>query len=223
MTTKAVLIAGTRTGGTYLGCALSNHPQIFCIREEIFHRDSTWKAIKRDQRLAIIYNQQFYDVGMFKVTLAQVVRTKLADCIASLKPKIIYLKREKIVEQAASLLINNLTRARQLKGHPTHTFRSVKPPKVTLNPREYVQRYNEILGRRKAAEVFFRKAKKVSGYSVHRVTYEKMIAQPNLTMEGICNFLGVKPYPFVSWMKKVHTVPYPEFVTNWDELVRSVR
>lgn len=218
MTTKALLVADVRTGGTYLCCALSNQPQIFCVREEPFHKSSVWKKVPWDRRLMTIFNQKFYDVAMCKITPSQLGNTGLANFLVARRPKIVYLTREKVTEQAASDLINNM----RLKGHPTHTFSTANPPKVTLDPKQFVGHYNGILKRRKIAEVFLKGARKVSGNPAYRLTYESLIALPNPTMKGICNFLGVKPFAFVSRMKKVHSVPYAEFVTNWDELIRSV-
>ncbi len=218
MTTKALLVADVRTGGTYLCCALSNQPQIFCVREEPFHKSSVWKKVPWDRRLMTIFNQKFYDVAMCKITPSQLGNLKLAQFLIHLKPKIIYLTRNKVTEQAASDLINNM----RLKGHPTHTFSTANPPKVTLDPKQFVKRYNGILKRRKVAEAFLKDAKRFSGDLIYYIPYENMLAQPDYTMKGICNFLGVKPFAFVSRMKKVHSVPYAEFVTNWDELIRSV-
>jgi len=196
--------------------------QIFCVREEPWHRTSAWHFIPPSTRLKVILAQRFYAVSMCKLTASNVLEQCVWDQVCSLKSslRILYLERTNLVEQAASDVINNL----RMAGHPTHTFNQVDPGLVTLKPKAVLTSYENLLQRRRRT----RKLLKESGISILSLTYEGLTGGtevsciPEKISREICSFLGVDQLPLCTRMKKVHKKLYSEFVSNWIEVLAMV-
>jgi hypothetical protein len=226
---RAVIIADVRTGGHFLTSCLSMHPQIFCVREEPFHKKSAWKPLGRGPATQLIWSQHYYDVCMFKCTPSQIFpgKHKLWKIIVKSGAKIIYLKRENMVEQAISDAIN---RARK-EGHPAHRFSgdlssSVSPPPVFIAVDEAKRSMRGLLQRARRTETLIRRAP----VEVLNLTYEELIDPdefsteiPESTGDRICSFLGVLKCKLWSRMEKVHRAPYIDFVSNWEEIKKCLR
>ena len=208
----AILIAGPRTGATFLCCCLSNHPQVFCARGEPLHWGSRWLHAVPDwkTRFDLLMRQPFYEVSMFKAMDRNIFgHAEVWEFVQQYNPelRILYLERENILYQAASCEINRRHRRGELYSHPTRTFTSVRPRPCKLNPARVLQQYRWIKGdvarnRRCLAET------KVP--TLH-LTYETLTAQSS----RICEFLGVRHELLRTGLKKVHVQPYEELVTNW--------
>jgi len=220
----AIIVADVRAGGHLLTCALSNHPQIFCVREEPLHRKSVWRLVPLKVVLAVILQQRYYEVSMCKLTASHILRPAIWKQVVDYKPslRVLYLERENLMEQVASDVINNM----HLEGHPTHTMHTMHTfeqpalPPVTLKPKDILASSKGILQRR----VEVRRRLKSSKLPVLYLTYEELTAGaevsclPKKVTDKICTFLEVDCSPLCTNMRKVHSKPYSEFVSNWDEI-----
>jgi len=226
----ALLIAGVRTGGTFLSVALSNHPQIFCARGEPFHRRSLWKSAIPDEaaRLELLWNQQGYVISMFKISVADVRKPSRWSAIKGrLKIKILSLTRENSLEQAASNEINRMHCSGKLRSHPAHSFDEVNPAPVVLGVGSFIKEYKRAIGAKK------RTRKMLGNLSnpVLYLTYEQItrggkgeVTQiPEEASKRICKFLGVDLLPLSSQLRKIHKRPYEEIVTNWREILGAMK
>lgn len=212
----AILIAGPRTGGTFLCCCLSNHPQVFCTRGEPLHWGSRWLHAVSDWkvRFDLLMRQPFYEVSMFKAMDHDIfAHPELWEFLQQYDPelRILYLERENILYQAASHEINRLHRRGDLPGHPTRTFVSVKPEPCELDPELVRQRYRWI----KKDTARNRKLLAESGLPVLYLIYEEMTIMGMAQSSQICEFLEVRNELLHTDLKKVHAQPYEELVTNW--------
>ena len=221
----AIILAGPRTGGTFLACCLSNHPDIYCTRGEPFHRGSRWGVACQDQteRLKLIWCQQHYRACMCKLMHNHASREQVWQCIIEYEPqvKIIYLTRENIVEQSVSVAINIAQRSGKVCDHPTHTFEQVHPTPATLDPYDVFNWCRSLTQRQGDWSQRFQE----SGLPVLHVTYEQMTrgvetsSIANSATEEICQFLEVPYREMYSDMRKLHRGTMAETVANWDEVV----
>ena len=71
----AIIIAGPRTGGTFLAHGLSNHPQVYCERQEIIHVNSSYRLVGLGLMpadiLRIVWGQSGYLVSACKLQYSQ--------------------------------------------------------------------------------------------------------------------------------------------------------
>lgn len=215
----AIVIAGPRTGGTFLCCCLSNHPQIFCTRGEPLHWGSRWLHAVPDLKVRcdLLMQQPFYEVSMFKAMDHDVFgHPEVWEFLRQYDPelKILYLERENVLYQAVSCEINVLHRRGELPGHPTRTFIPVIPERCELDPARVLIRYRQI----RVNTARNRKALAESNIPVLYLFYEEMTAMDVSQSSQICEFLEVRDEQLHTNLKKVHTLPYEELMTNWSEI-----
>ena len=224
----AVLIAGVRTGGTFLCAALSNHPQIFCTRGEPAHARSRWRLAAPDwqARMGLLWFQQWYEISMFKLTEQQAFWPPGWKFIQQQRPlvRIIYLRRENVLHQALSNMINVLRGEGKAPGHETHTFKNLDPPKVVIPPDRFVDLYRSTMTRVEKALHILSK----HDLPILYLTYEQITGGvdasylPDEVSNQICDFFQVDQIRLFSHMKKVHTKPYSETVANWGAVIRAL-
>jgi len=224
-----ILLTEPRTGGTFLAGCLSNHTDIFCARGEPFHRGSRWGVACQDEveRLELIWTQQHYRVCMCKLMRNHALRERVWEHLMSREPpvKIIYLTREDIVKQGVSIAINIAHRSGKMRDHPTHTFETVHPQPVTLDPYDVFNWCRSLTERHRD----FNQRLVECGLLVMRITYEQITGDAEVSVIGrpiaeeICQFLEV-PYQELHYsMRKLHREPMAQTVANWDELVAFLR
>ena len=212
----AILIAGPRTGGTFLSCCLSNHPQIFCTRGEPLHWGSRWlHAVPNWKvRFDLLMRQPFYEVAMFKAMDRNIFgHIEVWEFLQRYDPelRILYLERENILHQAASCEINRLHRQGDLPSHPTRTFTPVKSEPCRLSPERVLQQYRWIKKDNARNRECLAKTKVPTLY----LNYEEVVTMDIAQSLRICEFLGVRTELLHTDLKKVHIQPYEDFVTNW--------
>ena len=225
----AVLIAGVRSGGTFLCTALSNHPQIFCTRGEPAHAKSRWRTAAPDwqARMELLWFQQWYEISMFKLTEQQAFWPPGWEFIQQQRPltKIIYLRRENVLQQALSNMINVLKGEGKAQGHETHTFQSLEPPNIKIPPNRLVNVYKASVARTEKALMALNKC----NLPILYLTYEQITGDvdasylPEDVSNTICDFFQVNRIKMYSHLKKVHTRPYSETVSNWDEVLDALQ
>lgn len=224
-----LLIAGVRSGGTFLCTALSNHPQIFCTRGEPAHPRSVWRSAAPDwhARLELLWTQQWYEAAMFKLTEQQAFWPPGWEFIQQQRPfvKIIHLRRENILHQALSNMISILNSEGSAPGHEFHTFKSLELSNIEIPPDRLVDLYRASVTRTENALAILNKC----NLPILYLTYEQITGGVDASYlqadvsNTICDFFQVNRMKMYSHMKKVHTKPYSETVSNWDEVLYTLK
>jgi len=221
----AILIAHTRSGGTFLAHCLSTHPDIFCPRGEPLLPAHSWRQslprhVPSSAILGCILHAFHYEVGMCRITYIQ-TNTDVCDYLRSVEAMVILLERQNLLRCAVSQEIMNMTTKGEIE-YPLHSVQTVEPPGVTLRPLAVLERC------RWQAE-WHTKMHKISSDLKLRVlclTYADVVGGemvnaerlPLATTERITSFLGVKQYPMSSPLRAISPRPLRDIVTNWDEL-----
>ncbi len=225
----AVIITLQRTGGSFLAGCLSNHPDIFCERGEPLAHRSQWAGAAPDEvaRLHLILSLQYYKVAMCKLINNHAFRPEIWEYLTTQKPpvKVLYLKRENVLDQAISHEINAGKRLGTVAGHPTHAFTEVDPPPCYLDPDGVFKRCEDEMGRYYYAESKLSKSNlPVMGLSYEEITAGGNASQiPEQVGRRICGFLGVDYAPLAYSMRKVHRQPWRNTITNWPDIVRRIQ
>lgn len=234
MTRKAILWTERRTGGTFLASCLSNHPRVFFARGEPLHSDDPWRVGVPDEaeRLQIITSQPHYDVAGCKLFRDHAIRPAVWDWLCRIQPMIIYLWREDYISQALSIVANQVYRATG-EGMPTHLYRREEPRQIHLEPEEVLfeierlqLRYGIAGDETKSNQAILQSG----GFRVLSLTYEQMtggkaeVGAIALDMAySLCAFLGVSLAPLVgAGLRRAHHRPWPEYVSNWDEVREAI-
>ena len=231
----ALIITLQRTGGSFLAYCLSNHPEIFCIRDEPLSKQNIWyrtvagSDVKADSGvnvLNLIFTQHDYKVAMCKLINDHAFRPEVWKYITSTKDKgneeikIIWLERRNTVAQAISHEINAGRRLGTIKGHPAHTYSPLDVPPVQLDPMQVLKRCINEVGRRN----FTRRKVKESKLPCLYLTYRAITgtndatAIPKPASKQICEFLDVEYVELSCRLRKVHAKPYFETVANWAQV-----
>lgn len=214
----AVIIAGVRSGGTYLAHCLSNHPQVFCDRGESLHHDSLWHRhlkVESAKLLHCLLHMQGYHVSMCKLTYNQAFGSATWRYLKRYKPAIIWLRRENVIRQSVSLLINRAARGGKVK-RPQHTFTATGPLTIGLSAERILK---QARGLRQRDE---RAARLLSNFPhVLKLTYSGITDStkpgkvPVKTAQTICKFLGVPYAPLKCDLVRVNPQPLSELIRNW--------
>lgn len=228
MATPAVIIAAIRSGGTFLAHCLSNHSQIFCARGEPLHYQSQWQQLSPDRRqlLALLLNQTGYQVSMCKATYVQALNQQLWTWLVARQPRIIWLRRENVIRQAVSVLINQAARAGSLQ-RPQHTFTPLGPlqlAQVTLSPALVLKAARGL--RAQDQQVATRLAD-INIQKICRLTYTDVVGGEGLGVERLPaetsarlgKFLGVHYERLGCELQRINDQPLRELLANWRELV----
>jgi len=221
----AILIAHTRSGGTFLTHCLSTHPDIFCPRGEPLLSAHSWRQslpsrVPSSAILGCILNAFNYKVGMCRITYVQ-TNKDVCDYLRSVKAKVILLERENILRCAVSQTIMNMAARGEIE-YPLHSTQTVELPGVTLRPPAVLERC------RWQAE-WQRKMRKISRelkLRVLRLTYADVVGGemvnaerlPLAVTERITSFLGVEQYPMSSPLRAVAPRLLHDIVANWAQL-----
>jgi predicted nuclease of predicted toxin-antitoxin system len=224
LATPMVIVAPVRAGGTFLSHCLSNHPDIYCDRGEPLRQASGWRAFTRENRaelLTVLASQTGYRVSGFKLTYDQAFQDDVQAWLATTKPRVIWLRRENLLRQAISQIVNRAVREGALQ-RAQHSFGAVAIEPVAIEPADAI-RYLVHFGRQnKAAE------KLLAELTVLPVTYEEITANREHGYEAqelnpeagarICEFLGVPYAPMPTRLVRIHAGPISSLVSNWQEL-----
>ena len=221
----AMLIAHTRSGGTFLAHCLGSHPDIFCPRGEPLR---TWHVhapeLTQVQVVAMALHAYHYKVSMCRLTDVQ---TSLAifDYLRTVKAKIIVLDRENLLRCAVSQTLMNMAGRGEIK-RPVHTTEQVQRPPVIVSPVAVLER----CAWQKEWQERIRLDTEGTRLPVLHLTYREvvggeMVSAARVTLqatERICSFLGVETLPLVSNLRAVSPFPLSAVVSNWEELEGAV-
>ncbi len=224
----AILIAHTRSGGTFVNHCLSNHPQIYCPRGEPLLQGAEYytafpKAGKR-QILHLVTRATHYRVGMCKVTYEQLDEV-IWVYLKSRKAKVLHLVRENMPRVVVSQIITGMVASRTIE-HEAHTFHALKPIKVSIPADLIIRRCNRQWADIKAMRHRLSK----SGLNVKHLLYRQLVGyegqEANQITESvafsICDFLGVERRPLRTSLKKVNPWLMKDLLSNWSEVRKSL-
>jgi hypothetical protein len=223
----ALIIAPVRSGGTFLSHCLSNHPDMYWDRGEPLLKRSNWGPYSQTDRirlLDVLTNQTGYLVSGCKVTYDQAFQPDVWEWIARRQPYILWLRRENLLRQAVSQVINRRVAAGEL-DRPQHSFERLEIEPVEIDPQDIV-RYIVHFGRQdKGAGQRLREALPY----VLALTYEAITGNEEATeiapaeAQRICEFLGVEVLPMTTRMIRIHPGPLSAILSNWPEVRGAVR
>ena len=223
----ALLVAASRSGGTFLAHCLDSHIDIGCERGEPLHRDHIWQdysTFSANDLLRQMLGRPGYRVSMCKVSYRQldlIALTSLQEDRVSL----IHLCRENVVRIVASALINTMAHKGEI-DHPIHSFQ--RPPPVTLLAD--IDHFLAECARYEAS---------VDAMLVHlrglsspllELTYEQVIgegwadAKSVVPQAGdvICDFLLVGRQSLRASLKRINPYPLSMIFTNWTDLAPAL-
>lgn len=226
-----MLVAAVRSGGTFLAHCLSNHSQIFCDRGEPLHHGNVWReagAGWRRRLLAILLNQTGYRVSMCKLTYTQALHREIWPWLVERQPLVIWLRRENVVRQAVSALINRQARGGRVK-RPQHSFTEVKRIRVELDPEAILKQARGLAARdKRAGRMLGGRMKRLCRLTYAEVVGGEMCEATRLPLEttkGVCGFLGVDYELLRCELKRVNPGPLREMLTlkAWRAVEKAIR
>jgi len=222
----AVVIAGVRSGGTYLAHCLSSHPQIFCDRGESLHHNSLWFTylkVKPEALLHCLLHMQGYHVSVVKLLYSQAFKGSTWAYLKRYRPTVLWLRRENVIRQSVSLLINRAARGGKIK-RPQHTFEETGPLTIGLSADAILKQARGLRERDERAEQMLSVFPRVL-----KLTYAQIITPgapgsiPHNTTTRICQFLGVRDEPLRCDLVRVNPQPLAELIRDWEHVETELR
>lgn len=227
----AVIIASPRSGTTFLCHALSNHPEIFCPRDEPIHpygwsRQYFKSMLTAIEVLHFIHQQAFYSVNMCKIMYYQATG-EVMKYLADRQAKIIHLVREDLIRLTVSQIISEMTSEGRIIDRPILSHQPSHAISVYLDPIDFMQtllvaeerisHWRRILRWYPTLEVKYADMVKGEGNEAKEIPQE-------LAYE-ICDFLDVARYPLHPAGLRAINTPFPleRLVANWDELQEKLK
>jgi hypothetical protein len=215
---SAVVIAGVRAGGTFLAHCLSNHRQIFCDRAESLHHSSVWhRNIKpyNPHLLHCLLHMQGYHVSMCKLTHGQAFGQHVWKYIKTHKPAIIWLRRENVIRQSVSLLINRAARGGKV-NRPQHSFKDAGPLTIGLSAEAILKQARGLQKRDERARKLIARFPDVMRITYEDITQDKKPDRVPVKMaRQICSFLGVRYEMLRCDLVRVNPQPLSELIRDW--------
>lgn len=219
-----VVVAGNRTGATFLCHCLSNHPQVFCHRGETMHQGDVWRRsfprMSPERLLDAMLHQTGYVASGCKLLQEQLLSPKVLGYVTKHQVPILFLVRRSLLSQAVSLwIVRN-----KVLGHPLHTTKvqAKNLSKTLIEPSELLLYCKGLVAIEEAAG---RQVKQL-GLPVLHLTYEEIVGPKSSTKvpvevgKRICAFLEVKVRRLSSSVRKVHSADLGEVLTNYEEIRR---
>lgn len=212
----ALVVADNRCGKLFLTVALSNHPDIHCVRGDPC--GGIWSDCCKGQQFRLIWNLPFYKVSMFGLYWKRAIRHW--DVIKAHKPpvKLLVLSRDPLGQTISR-------EADRLRGLPKHTWKIIEPKPVTLDLAR-VEKFYRHFHRRAAQRRSF--AKKC-GLPVLFLTYREITGNvdatcvPKKATKRICSFLEIPVHPMHQKMHWLDPLPFSDWILNWDEILKAVK
>lgn len=218
----AVIIAGARTGGTFLAHCLSNHSQIFFDRGESLHHGSIWHrnlTLNRVKVLDTLMHQPGYLVSGCKLLYQQAFKCEVWQYILKIQPYVIWLIRENVIRQAVSLLIQQQARRGQAT-RPAHTFETPPPMQIALSPETVLKTARRLVELNKNVAASMGHVQ-----NVMQLTYEQIIGGqgeatrlPTRIGRAICEFFGIKYEQMGCELRRINGAPLRDSLMNWPDI-----
>lgn len=222
---SAILIAHTRSGGTFLSHCLGSHPDISCPRGEPLR---TWQAHLPNaspvEIIAAALHAYHYKVAMCRITDIQ-TSVAIYDYLRKTKAGIIVLERENLLRCAVSQTIMNMVNRGEI-DRPIHTAKTSKARPVEIQPVAVLERCRW----QREWQERTRRDVDATGLDHLYLTYEDIVGKemvsaervPLLTTERICSFLRVEQCPLVSHLRAVSPYHLKDLVSNWSQVRATI-
>jgi len=222
----AVVIASVRSGGTYLAHCLSNHPQVFCDRGESLHHSSVWHRhlqTGNGQLLYCLLHMQGYHVSMCKLVYSQAFVGQAWKYLKKHKPPVIWLRRENVVRQSVSLLINRAARGGKIR-RPQHTFKDTGPLTIGLSADAILKQARGLRQRDARTSRLLANFPRVLKLTYADITDSKKPGKvPVSATRKIVEFLGVRYEPLRCDLVRVNPQPLSELIRDWPTVRDKIR
>lgn len=190
MTIPFVLLFQGRSGSTMMIEALNDHPDILACGESLI-------AFKAAGGLAQIeWVNRYFAAGRAQDRSAVGFKTKLTDLLdpaafaAMLREtncRIVHLERDNLVKQAISWIRADVLFARTGEHNIWESAYAI--PSICIDPEELIDRVRAI----EAGQTILRRFLRGLGLPTCRISYERLLAVPEIQFRRVQNFLGVRP------------------------------
>lgn len=216
---RFLIIAPTRSGGTFLSHALDSHHEIFCERGEVLHRQNPiWKATGTPYNaLNLALSLRGYKANGAKLTYAQFGRIGVESLKVLKVSKVIHLYRESALRRIISERVRLMDKANDMR---THTYEDRPMMRVFLPVDDLIstiETYEE------SVQVMAHRLEKYVGSDNYfDLTYETMTDNKNVrefhptTSFIMCHFLGVTPQRFYATITKRNPFTLKAMVENYE-------
>lgn len=226
----AIIVAGPRTGGTFLTHCLDAHPEMRWERGEPLHPQRRFKllGLSDAQIVGLLFETPGYHVSGFRALYGE-LPTETWQCVAAYAPLVIHLTRANVLRQAVSYLINQMAREGRIPLHPQHTFEEPKQTLVHIDPDTLLRTCYTMI----AETQIWRALLRETGLTVLELDYADLVGFPGLDVPGLaepaaiqlCEFLSVpqlSSHAMYTRLRKVNKGPLRAIVENWDEVREAV-
>jgi len=234
--TKFIILATQRTGSTFLWRYLNSHPQIrahgevFYRKDKFSYREYYNSSLKKklfhfffQKKVIFSYLDEFFvplygekAIG-FKLMYSQLKKyPSIEEWIFLRKPHIIHLIRKNVLKIIVS---RETAKLRKLYHLEKNSNMSIKPIKVTLDPKKLIKEIKEILSdvekhRKKYAQLPF----------YLEIKYEDFFQNKEKNTKKILEFLNVKYiFPLEESLKKINPDSLKELIENYTEVVNHLK
>jgi hypothetical protein len=210
-----------------LSHALSNHPDVFCVRDEAMHGRSVWRQNVElsENVLNLMWGQHHYAVSMGKLTYTQAWHDAVFPLLKRCNPAVIWLYRENVIRQAVSLVLVKLYH-KGLAQQPVHSIQETPLMRVELEPGVILDHARSLTRANDRAR------ERLKGFKrVLEVTYTDVVGSeqgaadylPTKTGQRICAFLDVPYQRLGCHLKKVNPYPLATLLSNWSAVEKAIR
>jgi LPS sulfotransferase NodH len=222
----ALILAGPRSGGTFLAHGLSNHPDIYCERQEVMHIDSSYRmavpSLKAAEILEIVWGQPGYTVAACRLQYSQADYGRVWPLVKEREAKIIHLRRRDKMRQAVSLIINEMARDGSIPFHPQHARATPKRIAVMIEP----ERLKAMVARLIKQETFWQSQLFEARLPMISLTYRAIIGEGVISAQQVapaaakrvCEFLGVAYRGLPVGLRRVNPWRLEKMIANWSDI-----
>ncbi len=209
---KFVVIARSRTGSSLLISYLNSHPQIEA-HGEIFRELGRKSSKQIWERLFTSKNKKLKYIG-FKIFYYHPLNTddrSVWDFLKNDKTiQIIHLKRENVLRTFISREIVEKTKVWKNKKYRNTT--SIEDKRIEID----VDKFLDTLSWTKKRER--ETAKTFSNHSFTEISYEELIANPQIVMNDIFSRFGLKPAKISTKLRRQNAERIEDLVINYSQL-----
>lgn len=231
-----VIVAGKRTGSTFLQEALSNHPDIKCYDEMFIIRGSKsgkrrgqylYKHMKKEHKYDIkqyinwIHNTKPNKSVGFRLMYPQDTHWKALDVVLRSKIPVIHLVRENLLSMVLSRQTKGIFEVEKIHFNPKTIINEMKLNekrqqeyfnKLKSHKKLLTLKYEEIIGRTEGERG---ETKKFGAFNLKSDMYTYV---PMEVSKKICNFLDVEPMELYSNVTKKNSPNPWDYIKNKDEI-----
>lgn len=219
---RAVIVTSQRTGSTFLAKCLDSHPQIRCYLEILLKGDKHYNPESRKrlaQFLDSFYARNEAPVMAFKVMYNQLIidPRPLWYIVKNIDIRVIHLRRDNLLKQHVSNMLNKQNR--QL-GLPAHTTTPVSATSIYINPRLAIFRMRMVRWMFEFLGHLLRK------HPYIELVYENMIDGQSLSSGAsreITRLLDIDDAPMYSDLVKLNPNSLETMLQNYDEIIHALR